>query len=132
MEAGGFEPLALVEAMSVYTLLAGVEVKLTSSFGTPELRKPREKGGPGTTGTSLGQRDEIIDVQEASPREIFAETKAGHGERIATITQRRKLEARLLLQANAAKERCGVREVTQLSHHRETRDYLLVGFGEID
>jgi hypothetical protein len=97
VDAGPFEPLALVEAMSVCALPTGVEVKLTDTSGTPKLGKPREKGGSVPAGTSLRKRDEIIDVQVVSPREAFAKAKTGDGYWIATIPQRRKLVARALL-----------------------------------
>ena len=97
MDAGGFEALALVESMSAYALFTRVEVKLTGALGTPELSKPPEKGGAIPVGTSLGKRDEIIDVQVAPPREAFAEAKAGYGYWIATVAQHGKLVARALL-----------------------------------
>ena len=97
MDARPFKPLALVEAMSVCPLLTRVEVKLTDALGTRKLSKPREKGGSVPAGTSLRKRDEIINVQVASPREAFAKAKTGYGYRIATIAQRRKSVARELL-----------------------------------
>ena len=97
MDAGPFQPLALVEAMSVCALLPGVEVKLTDALGPPKLCKPREKGGSVPVGTRVGKRDEIINVQVASPREAFAKAKPGHGYWIAPIAQRHELVARELL-----------------------------------
>jgi hypothetical protein len=97
VDAGPFKPLALVEAMGVCALLTRVEVKLTDALGTPKLSKPPEKGGSVPARTSLGKRDEIIDVQVAPPREAFAKAKTGYGYWITTIAQRRKLVARELL-----------------------------------
>jgi hypothetical protein len=97
VDAGPLEPLALVEAMSVCALLTRVEVKLTDTSSTPKLGKPREKGGSVPAGTSLGKRDEIINVQVAPPRQAFAKAKTGYCYWIATIPQRRKLVARELL-----------------------------------
>jgi len=97
VDAGRFEPLALVEAMSFCALLARVEVKLTGASVTPELGKPREKGGSVPPRTSLGKRDEIIDVQVAPPRKAFAKPETGDGYWIPTIAQRDELVARALL-----------------------------------
>ena len=97
MDAGPFEPLALVETMSVCPLLARVEVKLTDALGAPKLGKPREKGCSVPVRTRLRKRDEIIHVQMASPREAFAKAKTRHRDWIATIAQRRKSVARELL-----------------------------------
>lgn len=97
MDAGPFEALALVEAVSVRALLAGVEVKLSGALGTAELGKPSEQGGSVAAAASLGERDEIVDVQVATPREALAEAKAGHGYRIATVAQGSESVARALL-----------------------------------
>jgi hypothetical protein len=97
VDAGPFEPLALVEAMSVCALPTRVEVKLTDTSGTPEPGEPPEKGGSVPAGTSLGKGDEIIDVQVAPPRQTFALAKTGYGYWIATIAQRHELVARELL-----------------------------------
>jgi hypothetical protein len=97
VDARSFQPLALVEAMSVCALLARVEVKLTGALGTPKLSKPREKGGSVPAGTTLRKGYEIINVEVAPPREAFAKAKTGYGYWIATIAQGRKLVARELL-----------------------------------
>jgi hypothetical protein len=132
VDAGPFEPLALVEAVSVCALPTRVEVKLADASGTTKLGKPREKRGSVPARTSLGKPDEIIDVQVAAPRETFAEAKPGYGYWIATVAQRRKLVARALLRADTGKEGWGVLEIAEMSDHREAGENLLVGFGEID
>jgi hypothetical protein len=96
VDARTFEPLALVEAMSVCALLGRVEVKLTDAVGTPKLSEPREKGGSVPARTRRRKRDEILNVQVAPPREAFAKAKTGYGYWITTIAQRRKLVAREL------------------------------------
>ena len=97
MEARLFEPLALVEPVRVHALLTGVEVKLNSALGASKLGEPCEKGGAVPAATSFRKRDEIVDVQMATPSEALAKTKTGYGYWIATIAQRHELVARELL-----------------------------------
>ena len=132
MDAGRFEPLALVEAMSVHALPTGVEVKLTGTSSTPELSEPPEKSSSVPARSRLGKRDEIIDVEVAPPCEALAQAKPGDGYWLAGIAQRCELVARELLGANPLQEGCGVREITQMSDHRETSEDVRVGFGEVD
>lgn len=89
MDTGRFKPLALVKAMSVYALPTRVHAKLSDALGPPILSKPREKGGSVPAGTNLGKRDEVINVEVATPGEAFAKAKTGYRYRIASITQRR-------------------------------------------
>ena len=97
MEARLFKPLALVEPVRVRALLTRVEVKLNRALGASTLGEPCEKGGAVPAATSFRKRDEVVDVQIATPCEALAKTKTGYGYWIATIAQRHELVARELL-----------------------------------
>src|SRR5262245_18451167 len=100
VDAGPLKPLALVETVRVCAVLGRVEVELAGAAGTPELGEPPEQGGSVSAGPSFGQRDEIVDVHEASPGEALTEAKTGDGHEIATIPERRELVARAFLCAD--------------------------------
>jgi hypothetical protein len=62
METGRNQAFALIEPMGVYTLLARVEVKLSSSLRTSVLGKPGQQGGSEPAGTNLRKSDKVINV----------------------------------------------------------------------
>lgn len=120
-----------VKPMSVEPLDAGIEMHLIAAGLLRMVDQPRQQTLTVSARSLSVIRDQVIDIQEPSPREVFEQPKASDRDHAIAGGEVSEAETGPLLTPHAGDGICGVGQVRpQLPQHGQTGSDLFVRFGE--
>ena len=117
-----------VKTMRPGALGPGIEVELIAALATRKLDKPSQHFAAKPTAARRLPRDQVIDIEEFTPREIFEDAEAGATDALALMLEIGKVKSRLLLPLDASQECLGSEVRAKLDEGREAGRDLRVGF----
>ena len=106
----------------------GIEVEFVAALAARKLDEPSQHFATEPATAHRLTRDQVIDIEEFTPRETFEDTEAGAADALAFVLEIGKAISGLLLSLDAGQECLGSEVRAQLDKGREAGRDLRVRF----
>jgi hypothetical protein len=120
-------PVREIKPVRAESLHTRIQMKLIASAIAGQFSEPAEKLFAITPRSGLFRREEIVHVQDFSPRETFRDAKTGHGPDRTAVLEKYQFVSALLLSLHARDEILFLNMRPELNHHGVTAENIRLG-----